>query len=230
MKAKYLLAGGLGAALVAAVLCEAPPATAFPFINSWHLASSGNNPNRCGADGIYGTGGPTDFGITCKDCHIDAQAAFVVDIDVSPPFQQSGNDRIYVPGQTYDIQISIQGEVHTMNPSGGPTLNGFAASFEAADGAQMGTLVASQGRSDACPPSAPTDPMNQHNRTIVYGDCHAVLFEPEHDDTWWAFQWIAPAAGAGDLSLFYAVVDGDHTGESSLGDDTVVGKWNLIEE
>jgi hypothetical protein len=230
MKARYVLGTGVALAAAVALLCEAPSATAFPFINSWHLASSGESPNRCGADGIYGLGSPADYNIGCKDCHIEAQAAFTVDITVNPPFQQQGNDRIYVPGQTYDIQIAINGEVHTTNPMGGSTLNGFAASFEAPDGTAMGTLVASQGRSDACPAGAPTDPMNQHNRTVVYGDCHAVLFEPEHDDTWWAFQWIAPAAGAGDLTLWYAVVDGNNVDASSLGDDTVQGKWDLIEQ
>ena len=40
----------------------------------------------------------------------------------------------------------------------------------------------------------------------------------------------APAAGAGDMTLYYGAVDGDEHGISSLGDDTVLGQILLIED
>lgn len=233
MKAQHVLGIGCALAFSAALFLDGAPAGAFPFENSWHLASSGETnttpKNRCGAGGIYGLGSPADFGIKCSDCHIDAQAAFQVQIDESPDFMTSGNTKLYQPGQTYDIQISIINEVHAMDENSNLTLNGFTASFEAADGAAMGVLVADLGRSDSCPANAPTAVQNVHNRTMVYGDCHAVLSEPEVGDSSWTFQWIAPQSGSGDVTMWYGVVDGDHHDKSSLDDDTVQGNLLLSE-
>lgn len=233
MKARYILTTGGALALGAALLLDGPVAKAFPFETSWHLAASGETAgtpkNRAGAGGIYGLGSPNEFGIRCDHCHIDAEAAFQVQITATPDFITQGNSKLYVPGQQYDIQVAMIGEVHDLNPQNGPTLNGFAASFESPDGTPLGTLVASNGSSDNCPPTAPAGVNGPTNRTMVYGDCHGVIYEPQAGDTSWNFQWIAPSAGAGDLTMWYGVVDGNQQGASSLEDDTVQGRIDLQE-
>ncbi len=228
MKARYVLGIACGAALAAAFLLDLPAAVAFPFETSWHLPADGvAGTNRAGAGGIYGLGSPSDFGIRCDHCHVKSEAAFQVEITATPDFITSGNDMLYVPGQTYDIQVAMIGE--TKLNGGMPQLNGFAGSFESAAGTALGTLVADNGRSDNCPPDAPAKVDGPTNRTMVYGDCHGVIYEPQDGDTFWTFQWIAPSAGAGDLTFWYGVTDGDTPANSSLDDDTVQGRIDLLE-
>lgn len=229
MKAAYILSlAGVGA-LAAAFFLDVPQAVAFPFESSWHLPADGvAGTNRAGAGGIYGVGSPSEFGIRCDHCHIDPTAEFQVQVTANPPFLVDGNDRLYEPGQPYNIEIRMLGETRFNGAL--PQLNGFAGAFEAADGTAVGVLVADNGRSDNCPQNAPAGvPMGPSNRTIVYGDCHGVIYEPEPGDTFWVFQWIAPAAGAGDVTFWYGVTDGNTGGDSSLEDDTVQGKIDLIE-
>jgi hypothetical protein len=76
-----------------------------------------------------------------------------------------------------------------------------------------------------CPAAFPSpDPAGS---TYVYGDCHGVLFVPHPNATTWTFSWTAPAAGAGPLTIYYGVVDGDANGKSSRDDDTKMGTIKL---
>ena len=138
----------LGFAALGLGTAAAPSAAAaYPRLDFWHLASSGEtdqNQNRAGADGIYGTGGPFEFGIQCAHCHI------------------------------------------------------------ASEGLISGT-------------------------TFLYGDCHAILFSGGDDVTQWVFQWEAPAAGAGEVTMWYGGVDDDTGGHSSLDDDLIQGSLLLRE-
>ena len=63
----------------------------------------------------------------------------------------------------------------------------------------------------------------------MYGDCHAVLSLSHEGLTSWTFDWIAPVAGAGDVTMFVGMVDGDHRGDSSLDDDAVERAFPLRE-
>jgi hypothetical protein len=65
--------------------------------------------------------------------------------------------------------------------------------------------------------------------TYVYGDCHGVLFVPKVNTVSWTFSWTAPPPGAGELTIYYGVVDGDAHGKSSLGDDVKMGTIKLAE-
>jgi hypothetical protein len=229
MKKQHLLMGGavVAALTVAFFVGDADEAEAFPFMNSWHMSSAGetnNNQNRAGAEGIYGTGGPGEYNIQCAHCHVDAEGLITAQIVASPAFGTSGNDSSYAPGQAYDITVTMMGE-HKMTMS---NLNGFVATFEDASGQVMGSLNDDNGNSSTnCPAQEPA--MNPPNTTFMYGDCHGILFVPNEDVTTWQFQWVAPAAGAGDVTMWWGMTDGDTAGESSLDDDTIQGNIPLIE-
>ena len=89
--------------------------------------------------------------------------------------------------------------------------------------------------SNACPNSIPGENSKGwavgSQTTILYSPnnadnarCHAIMSlghaNPGTALTRWTFEWGAPSAGTGDLTLFMAVVDGDHDAQDSLGDDT----------
>jgi len=209
---------------------------AFPFAKSWHESSSGEaGVNRAGAGGIYGTGGKQDYGIKCSHCHVDG--AGTIDMNVVVTREGSGSptgwENVggldgYSPGTRYTITVELANE-HLID-NADPDLNGMAATFETQAGALAGTLYSDSGQNSAsCPGSLPfTDPP-AGKTTMLYGDCHAALFVQRPRDTAWTFDWVAPSAGAGELTLYVVVVDGDHYGRSSLDDDTVERTFALVE-
>jgi hypothetical protein len=202
-------------------------AEAFPTLAYWHLPASGPaGQNRAGAEGIYGTGGPRDYGIQCAHCHIGAEGLIDLDFQVSPPFSQNGNQTYYQPGTVYDIVVTLTGE-HLSNPMG-KSLNGMAVSFEDPGGNTFGVLHDDNGHSSSsCPPAAPTT--KPVGTTYVEGDCHGILFVDHENNATWQFQWVAPAAGSGQVTMWYGAVDGNQVAESSLEDDVVQGSLVLQE-
>lgn len=221
--------GLLGAAALAPI-----SAYAFPREDFWHMPASGvAGTNRAGAGGIYGTGGRTDFGVRCSHCHTEGAGTIDVRLDVSPAFaDRGGGDLGYVPGQRYAITVNMLGEHARMTPTA-EDVNGFALTIEDASGRRSGRFVADAGQDSGSCPSAnpyPMPAMRPAGRTtFMYGDCHAVLFLGHPHLTQWDFEWVAPAAGAGDLTLFVGLTDGDTGGDSSLHDDTVERTYPLLE-
>ncbi len=213
----------------AAIVLPAAGALAFPFGKSWHDRADGNQSNngRAGAGGIYGTGGQTDYGITCAHCHIGAQGKIDVQITPTPAWLKVNNQDAYKPGQTYQITLTMLNEWKGLN-QGNNNLNGFAWTAENQSGKVAGTLISDSGvASDNCPAAYP---MNAPaGTTYVYGDCHGIIFVPKNNSTTWNFSWKAPAAGAGQVTVFYSVVDGDHADKSSLDDDVRSGTIKLVE-
>jgi hypothetical protein len=203
---------------------------AFPFTSSWHQPASGETSvqprNRAGAEGLYGTGGRADLGIRCSHCHIKGQGRIDFTLAAQPAFAKVGGEDAYVPGQQYTITITMTGEHRGTGP-GGSNMNGMALAIENAAGQKSGTFIADAGQSSAsCPANdpylnVPNVQLPAGRTTFLYGDCHGVLFLPHQDLIAWTFDWIAPAAGSGDLTMFVAVVDGDTAGSSSLDDDVV---------
>jgi len=200
---------------------------AFPFTSSWHLPASGETNvqprNRAGAEGLYGTGGRADLGIRCSHCHIKGEGLIDFTLAAQPAFAKVGGEDAYIPGQRYTITITMTGEHRGPGPGGG-NLNGMAMTIENAAGQRSGTFVGDAGQSSASCPA--TDPytgvqLPAGKTTFLYGDCHGVLFLPHQNLRAWTFDWTAPAAGSGDLTMFVAVVDGDTGGDSSLEDDVV---------
>lgn len=206
----------------AAVLLPASAALAFPFGNSWHMPADGT---RAGAGGIYGLGSVTDWGITCAHCHTNGMGTIGATVTPTPAWQVVNNVEAYKPGQVYNITLTMTGEHKGLN-QGMDNLNGMAFSVEDAAGAVKGVLGTDNNVSSAsCPAAYPAqDPAGS---TYVYGDCHGVIFVPKANTTSWTFSWTAPAAGAGPLTVYYGVVDGDSNGKSSKDDDTKMGTIKL---
>ncbi len=217
---------------LASVLLPAAAALAFPFGKSWHDKADGTQANggRAGAGGIYGMGSATDHGITCAHCHIGAQGQIGVTIVPTPAWQVINNAPGYKPGQQYSVTITMTGEHKGLN-QGNDNLNGMAATFEDVGGKVKGILGSDAdptATSASCKPNYPAqNPAT--GTTYTYGDCHGMIFIPRPNATQWTFTWTAPPAGAGQLTMFYGVVDGDHDGKSSLDDDVKMGTLKLAE-
>src|SRR5262245_39341153 len=91
--------------------------SAFPFTRSWHEPAAGRaGINRAGAGGRYGTGGRTDRGIKCSNCHIKGEGKIGMTLAATPPFVRVGADDKYVPGQRYTITVSMTGEHRNPGP------------------------------------------------------------------------------------------------------------------
>jgi hypothetical protein len=235
----------LGFLLGAGALASSIAVVAMPFNKSWHEASWGvAGTNRAGAGGIYGTGGRQDKGIKCSHCHIKAAGAtsqISMTVTASPAFVVSGNDTKYVPGTKYTITVALNGEAlggDTANdPSSTNNKNGMAATIENASGQRAGRFVADAGQdTNSCPAANPypgglgTGSGSPPTKTtFMYGDCHGVLPLDRKQLTSWTFDWYAPAAGAGDLTLYIGMVDGNTEGESSLDDDATERTFPLKE-
>lgn len=229
LKAKTTVA--LSLSLVVAGFTAA--AYAFPFGAVWMQPSDGTNPagadgkaGRAGGGGIWGTGSKMDKGIKCSHCHINPTNQIDAQIDFSPALSNGK----YVPGQTYNITLTLLNEAHVQDSSHPNTLNGFGLTFENQSGARAGVLRSDIAGVDSanCPQNYPaTNPTN--GTSYVYGNCNAIIYVPKDNTTVWRMGWTAPAAGAGAVNMYYSVVDGDNTDKSSLDDDTKEGVLTLQE-
>jgi hypothetical protein len=178
-----------------------------------------------GAGGIIATGGASDHNITCADCHVKAAGQ----IDSKFAFNPALVGGAYSPGKTYQVTASLLYE-HLGLSGCGPYVNGnvnnFAATFEDANGNVVGTLASDGNTSGAsCQTKLPGQVTGS---TITYGDCHAVTSTSEKDRQSWTFSWTAPAKGAGAVTLYFGMVDGDCMMDS-LNDDVKVGTVKLNE-
>jgi hypothetical protein len=220
--------------VAAAILGAGSVATAFPFLNSWHMPSSGDQSmqNRAGAGGIYGTGSAQDWGLTCAHCHVKAVGKIDATITPTPAWQNIAGAMAYKPGQAYSLTVALIGE-HLSGTAAMDNLNGMAMTFENSSGTPVGMLASdTPGNSAAsCPTTAPT--ATPSGTTYVYGPagigCKTVVYVPKPNATSWTFSWTAPATGSGQVIGFYGVVDGDHDGKSSQDDDVKVGQLKLAE-
>jgi hypothetical protein len=207
--------------------------SAFPAPHFWHDPATGRaGTNRAGAAGRYGTGGRTDKGIKCSHCHVKGEGKIGMTLAANPAFPSVGGEDRYVPGQRYTITVTMTGEHKNpgMTTNNG---NGMAATIENASGQRAGRFIADAGQDSAtCPaanPYATAASMPAGKTTFLYGDCHGVLPLSFDGLTQWRFDWIAPAAGAGNLTLFVGMVDGNSGGGSSLLDDTAERTFPLRE-
>jgi hypothetical protein len=179
-----------------------------------------------GGGGIIGTGGQTDYGITCASCHTSgAQNYGSISVDFTPAFNGQ-----YVPGQTYAITATLKGE-HLGVTGCDPNMdnrNQIAVTFEDdATGKVAGVLAGDYGSSASCPTTPP--PQGFTGSTFVWKDCHAIIANTMNNKTSWTFKWTAPAQGSGGVTMYYGAVDGD-CGMSSLGDDVKTGTMKLSEK
>ena len=205
---------------------------AFPsFARAWDGDGMWTDPASAaqpGGAGNFGTGGALDKGIQCAHCHIGAQGLISADFAFAPSLGGTPSAPTYTAGQTYQVTVRLIGE--HLGLSGcdqyASHVNNFAASFEDGSGRSAGVLVGDSGmRSDNCPSVVP---MNITGTTVTAGDCHAIFSHSAENLTRWTFSWVAPRAGAGTITMFYGVVDGN-CDMMSMKDDVKVGTLRMGE-
>jgi hypothetical protein len=178
-----------------------------------------------GGGGILGTGGQTDFGITCASCHTSgAQNYGSISVDFAPAFNGQ-----YVPGTTYTITATLKGE-HLGVSGCDPNMdnrNQIVVTFEDDMGKVAGVMAGDYGSSASCPSTPP--PQGFTGSTLLWKDCHAIIANTQKNVTSWTFKWTAPAQGAGNVTMYYGAVDGDCS-MSSMGDDVKAGTMKLTEK
>jgi hypothetical protein len=222
-----IISASLVVGVAAAAAFFAPQlATAFPLLRHWDMPSAGETTdvNEAGAGGLIGTGGPRHYGVQCAHCHINGEGLITLTFDASPPWTQSGNDLLYVPGQKYDIVVQMGGTHVASDPE---NQNGFAASFEDAGGMLMGYLESDvPGVNQASCDQAPVN--DPGGTTYMVGNCDFITSSLATDATQWQFSWTAPSDG--EVTLWYGGVDGDWLAENSTNDDVVQGSITLLPE
>jgi len=209
----------------------------------WNSPANGGNgqPGAMGAfmpggGGIYGTGGARDYRISCASCHVNdqkQQGQIDARLTFTPSLESVGGQQAYAPGKPYTVTVELLNEQRGKTGCGPyvtGNINNFAASIEDSAGKSAGILGSDTGQSAAACPKAM--PVLTSGSTILYGDCHAVTSmgsdKRNINSTSWTFQWTAPAAGAGLITVYWGVVDGDCMMDS-LGDDVKVGTTKLVE-
>ena len=135
------------------------------------------------------TGAPGES--TCTDCHSGSvlSAAGVVD------FTFSGTNSSYVPGQTYNLSVSV------MNGN----KNGFQATILDASDQKAGTFV-----------------NGSNTNTTLIGGKEYIRQSAASGITNFQFQWTAPATNAGNLTAYYSFNKSDANGTTS-GDLIYIG-------
>jgi hypothetical protein len=152
-----------------------------------------------GRDGPY-SGSPGDNGVTCNICHI-AGPVQTISNAVTTNIPSSG----YVPGDTYTITLTI---TH-------PTNNtfGFQVTAENSSNAKVGTFVSTNNSTQA---------VNGATRAT-----HTIAGNSgTNNSRTWTVNWIAPAAGTGDVT-FYAAFNASN---GSNGNQTISTSNTTVSE
>lgn len=173
-----------------------------------------------GGGGIWGTGGKRDKGVTCASCHVKAQGKIYATVEFFPLLMQVGPQSLYKPGQRYQVTVTLKNQWLGRNfqtcPPFVSSMNGFAANFETATGLKAGRLESDSGQdSNMCSAAIPDQ---QTGSTVTFGACNVIAGSNTEDQYYWTFKWTAPGPGAGTITMFYGVVDGN-CDMKSTGDD-----------
>ncbi len=144
------------------------------------------------------TGSPGDNGHTCTDCHSFSGTAPTPSINLTG--FPSNN---YQAGQTYTLHLEVTG---VSNPK-----TGFEMTVENSNHQKQGTFAASDSN---------TQPIQGGNYIT-----HTSQGNAHHT---WDFQWTAPAASQGDLTVYYAVNIANGNGSTS-GDYIQAGSLAIHE-
>lgn len=145
------------------------------------------------------TGSPGDSNKSCTTCH--GGVATTREGWITSDIPAEG----YTPGKKYTIRAT--------NTSMGSTRFGFEVSPQNLSGALLGTMVV-------------TDTL----RTKLVGDNKYITYKADGvdgvDSNWWVFDWIAPAAGTGEV-VFYGAFNANpgHKG----GDGTTLSTLKVQE-
>ncbi len=182
---------------------------------AFHTGSTFNEaPGRGGGGGVFYTGAPTERGWTCAACHVLAPQEMQVTVRDDLGAFDAGT---YTPGEVHQITVRIENE-RLGRSSTRSNFNGMALTVLADDPAgAAGSLSAGQG-------------FFLLGRQTLATDSTTV------GETEWTFRWTAPDAGAGRVTFYLGVVDGngaDAPPTSTLtdpyGDDVATGALSLQE-
>jgi hypothetical protein len=236
--------------LVASLPLVSAAAIAFPKAGSWHTSASAQTP---GGSDIFATGGVSDWGLTCANCHIKAPGLIDATVLPTPAWPLMGGLKAYSPTKSYAISVTLVGEHLKVNDATLPVpdnLNSFALAIEDQNGKPQGVfttdgtnaLFARTSTGPECasknavlpagfwevqPPATYTN--NNTGTTFLGGDCHAIVNLSIPNKVNWKFTWTAPKAGTGPLTIYYGVVDGSSHGLNSQDDDVKMGTIKLLE-
>lgn len=235
--------------LVASIPLVSAVAIAFPKAGAWHTAASATSP---GGSDIFATGGVSDWGLTCANCHIKAPGLIDATVLPTPAWPVKNGLKAYTPGASYTLSVSLVGEHLKANDTTMPVpdnLNSFALTIEDQNGKPQGVFTTDgtgagfARSSDQAPCTGgnaalpagfwEVQPVSKYNAstgtTFLGGDCHAIVNLTIPNKVNWTFSWKAPAAGTGPLTIYYGVVDGSSRGSNSQDDDVKMGTIKLLE-
>lgn len=213
-------------AAAAATFLAPTLAFAWDGVDLWYDSAAGK---MAGGGGIIATGAVTDYNITCAHCHIKAPNKIDATFEFTPPMAMVGNQPVYTPGQSYQINVSLVGESLGLSNCGQYMMNAnnVGVAVEDASGKMAGELASDSGQTaSSCKTTPPAQPIQ--GTTALYGDCHAAVGTGAENLSNWNFTWTAPKAGAGPLTLYYGVVDGN-CDMTSYNDDVKVGTIKMGE-
>jgi MYXO-CTERM domain-containing protein len=223
-------------ALVAiAVLACASPAHAFPT----GLQFDANPLTNDGAGGVAFDGAPRWTAHTCAVCHTDAPGTIDIRVEADDPtlFTDGWKKlkqyhlRVLLLNEHAGLQYQANGDAcgtQTM-PYAACNNNGFALEMDDANGKAIGAyaVVANGACAMGTPPGTDARVLMDGTAVTHNGAHHAIAQ--------WDVCWTAPDAGAGTITAYVAVVDGnggDGTPswpEDTIGDDVAAGAVPLVE-
>lgn len=173
-------------------LCLAAPALAF------HRSSSFGRPATVGGGAeVFFTGAARWKRYDCSICHTQGESTFSIGLSSDPAELIAKG--VWQPGQSYQIQVEMQGE--TLGFQSSSNTNTFLAEI----GNNEGYLV-SEYEFDA-------------NSLAVWNEGQVIGAVDNANQTLWSFRFTAPAAGTGALSLNLAMVDGNGANVMGAGVD-----------
>jgi hypothetical protein len=226
MSKPTLSRGSIRAAFAAAVALVATAALAWNYDDLWQYKADAARP---GGGGNFATGSKTDRSLQCVHCHIGSAGTVNLGLSFSPQLGTVNGKPSYAPNTRYTITAALQGEHLSVGVAG--QVNNFAATFEDATGKVVGIIESDSGQKQGGP--CPANILNSAaldagSTTITMGDCRAIVGRGrvKTNQTQWQFFWTAPPAGAGQVTIYWGVTDGDDK-ENSIGDDSKMGTMLL---
>lgn len=164
-----------------------------------------------GGHRVYFTGSQRQKGYDCGACHVDAARTIRTAVEFSPAVAGA-----YEPGRTYAITVTLVGEHRGFGAASNQ--NSFLAEVVDDSGAPAGVMAAPD-----------QDVARLIDDGFVVGGVST-----GGGATTWSFAWTAPAAGAGPVAMYVAIVDGDGANSATEltdpgGDDWDTSRLRLCE-
>jgi hypothetical protein len=234
------------AALLVATALVAARAHAFPQGSQFDDDPVGS----AGGGGVHFTASPSFAAGTCATCHVNPPGALGVHLAATDATLFSFG---YQPGETYELELSLAGEVlgdeyngparcgHLRGQFVPCNSNGFALEADDLVGDPVGALCPSLPAMTCMPARSATTVLSQdgtaiHHAGYLEADPAANLPAGfENGATAWRFYWTAPGPGTGPVTFHIGAVDGNGGAGTSdvpqdvYGDDTIEAHLTVAE-